>query len=434
MFMNNFLSEIQKRVLIYDGSKGVMLQRKGLKGEEAAEFWNVSRPEDVKDVYRAYKTAGSDVLQTNTFPGNRPSLEHYHLADKVYELNYTGVKLAREIAEGSNWVAASSGPTGLMPYPLGELTFDGAYQIFKEQVTAFVDAGTDCVNFETFTNIAEMRAAILAAKENSSLPVIASCSYDAGGKTLFGNPPEVCAVIAQSLGADLVGANCSAGPEGLVEVIKRLHTVATVPLQVKPNAGLPEVVDGKTIFKDTPDQFRQFVKAFCDQGVRLIGGCCGTTPEFIAAIKQEVARLGAVPFETAKEEAYIASPFQLLRMDEAGSHPVGRLKLGEGDLKSALETGDYPMVFDSARDLIFDGAAILYLDFTNFDGKLDIAEFISNFNLNIKVPIVIQSSNAEFLAEFIRYYPGKAGVVQTAGVEGIIEKYGCLGLKPDIWE
>jgi len=175
--MKDFLREIEKRVLIYDGSKGYMLQEVGLKGGECGEFWNITKKDEVKSVYLKYFAAGSDVIQTNTFPGNRAHLEKFSLSERTYDINYWGTKLAREAAGDDRLVAASIGPTGTLFEPSGELSFEAAYEIYKEQVQAVVDGGADIINFETFTDVAEMRAALLAAKENSNLPVICSMSF-----------------------------------------------------------------------------------------------------------------------------------------------------------------------------------------------------------------------------------------------------------------
>lgn len=427
--MQDFITEIQQRVLVYDGSKGVMLQRKGLQGNEAAESWNLNRPDDVREVYRSYQKAGSDVLQTNTFQGNRISLGHFGIENQTYDLSYRGVKLAKEIAGPTNLVAASAGPTGQLTYPLGELTFEQAYQIYKEQSTAFADAGADCIHFETFTNIVELRAAILAAKENTALPIIASCSYDSG-KTLYGNPPEVCAIIAESLGATMTGANCSSGPDKLIEVIQQMQTVASGPLMVKPNAGLPEMSNGQVSFKDTPEQFRQYVKEFCRLGVRLIGGCCGTTPEFIRAIRAEVDKLELGSFISLAKPAIIASSYQYKKLTELKDLRFKSLRIDEGPMANALIAGDYSEVIDAARDLIFDGADILSVEFSGATPPIDLPEFVSQFSLNIKHPIVLKGDDFQLLEGFIRLYPGQAGIVKIPGVDALQKKYGCIIIDP----
>lgn len=363
--MKNLIQELQERILLYDGAKGVMLQDKGLQAGEACEAWNINRKEDVKEIHRAYVDAGSDVIQTNTFPGNRISLDKFGLGDKTYDINYQGVKLAREEAGKGCYVAASVGPTGRMMAPMGELTFEGAYEAFREQLQAIQDAGADCVHFETFTDLAEMRAAILAARENTRLPIIASMTYEGGERTLTGTPPEAAALVCRSLGADVVGVNCSMGPEGLVSIIEKIHGVAKIPLMVKANAGLPEVVEGKSVFKETPEHFASFTPAFIQRGVRLIGGCCGTHPGFIGRLKEAVKGVTIPPLEEKPAQA-IASPYRILSLDGNESHPVGILSLDQGDPQALVE---------AAREQVLQGAEAICLDYHKIHRNLDLVQF-----------------------------------------------------------
>lgn len=434
--MKDFLTSIKEKVLLYDGSKGVMLQRMGLKGSEAAESWNISKPDEVKSVYSAYKQAGSDVIQTNTFPGNGIQLGAHKLGDKVYELNHTGVKLAKEIAGGERLVAASAGPTGLFFQPAGEMTFDQAYGIFSEQLKAIEDAGADVVNFETFTDLAEIRAAIIAAKEKTKLPVIASVTFNKGSRTMSGNPAEVCAIVCQSLGASVVGANCSGGPDSLLEPIKKMYSVATVPLAAKPNAGMPEIVDGKTVFVQNPEKFSAYTRAFVENGVRLIGGCCGTTPEFIAAIGKELD--GIVPPDVqAKKNFLIASQYEFVDMSASGKLSSKELRLYDKGLLAALKDGDFDEITDMVQDFEDDDIDYLTIDFGNMGPGFDVWGFASEFAMSAKKPVILKSESMEMLEKFLRYYPGRAGVVLTDAVKNALpqlQRYGILpvdiGFKP----
>jgi 5-methyltetrahydrofolate--homocysteine methyltransferase len=220
--VKSFLEEIKNRVLIFDGSKGYLLQRLGMKGGECPELWNVTHAALVKEIYRKYKEAGSDVIQTNTFQGNRNQLEKYSLGDRTYELNFEGTRLAREVMGRDGFVAASIGPVGKLFEPSGDLTFEACYEIFKEQLRGVVDGGADIINFETFTDLAEMRAALLAAKETTDLPVICSLAFESGGRTMMGTDPCTAVTVLKSLGADMVGTNCSFGPQHLLEVVKKM--------------------------------------------------------------------------------------------------------------------------------------------------------------------------------------------------------------------
>jgi methionine synthase I (cobalamin-dependent) len=229
------------KVLVFDGSKGVMLQQKGLEGGASAEEWNLTHPEQVREVYQSYIDAGADVIQTNTFCANAPLLKNHGLQEQLYAINYEGAKLALDTVSGTDvQVAASIGPTGLFFQPAGDMTFEMAVNIFKEQLQPLADAGIDVVNFETFTDINEMRAAIIAAKEMGGFQVVASMTYQ-GARTMSGNPPAACAVTCSALGAMFVGANCSGGPESLIGPIQEMDLVTNTSLCVKPNAGLPEM-------------------------------------------------------------------------------------------------------------------------------------------------------------------------------------------------
>ncbi|TGE33404.1 homocysteine S-methyltransferase family protein [Desulfosporosinus sp. Sb-LF] len=402
--MKNFLSSIQEKVLLYDGSKGVMLQRRGLTGNEASESWNLSNPEEVKDLYRQYQQAGSDVIQTNTFPGNRVTLEKHGIGDKTYELNFAGVKLAKEIAGENTYVAASVGPTGSFLEPSGNLSFDKAYSIFKEPLKAIEDAGADLVNFETFTDLNELRAAILAAKETTKLPIIASVTFNANSRTLFGNSAEVCAIVCQSLGVALVGANCSGGPDSLIEPIKKMFSVASIPLCVKANAGMPELVNGEVIYQQKPEQFSSYTQEFVENGVRLIGGCCGTTPEFISAIKQDLAEIKTPKLELNVNPT-LASAYNHLVLSKDQKYSVKRLSQ---DAITMLINGDFHNLIQDSKSESID---YLLLEFGDMKETFDVWEFVSQFSLLIKKPIILKSESAELLNKFLRYYPGKAGVV-----------------------
>ncbi len=428
--METFQSSIRERVLIYDGSKGVMLQKKGLKGNEAAESWNLSKPEEVKHLYNLYKQAGSDVIQTNTFPGNRVTLEKHNLGDETYQINFEGVKLAKEIAGDNTYVAASVGPTGMIMQPAGDLSFDRAYSIFKEQLKACEDAGADIINFETFTDLNELRAAILAAKENTSLPIIASVTFDETGRTMSGNSAEVCALVCESLGVDIVGANCSGGPDSLLEPIKKMSSVVSIPLSVKANAGMPKLVDGQAVYIQTPEEFSSYTKEFVENGVRLIGGCCGTTPEFIRAIKKEIDKIKTPDLEL-KPSSTIASPFNYLVLSKNKEYSVEKLTFNEENAVEMLKNGDY---YSLIRDFKSKDMDCLLIDFDNMSEPFDVWGFTSQISWAIKKPLIIKSQSVEILDQFLRYYPGKVGVIvsdDTSLSISELKHYGALMLNQE---
>ncbi|AFM39391.1 cobalamin-dependent methionine synthase I [Desulfosporosinus acidiphilus SJ4] len=426
--MKDFLSSIQQNVLLYDGSKGVMLQRKGLSGHEASEAWNLSHPEIVRNLYVEYRQAGSDIIQTNTFPGNKITLDKHGLGDKTYELVAAGVKLAREAAGEDTMIAASLGPTGTILEPSGDLSFEEAYDVFHETLKAVEAAGADLVNFETFIDLNELRAAVLAAKETTKLPIIASATFESNGRTTFGNSPESCAIACQSLGAAMVGANCSGGPDSLIEPIKKMYTVASVPLCVKPNAGMPELLNGEIIYRQTPEQFSSYTKEFVENGVRLIGGCCGTSPEFIRELKKALTGL-EIPEIHLQSTPTLASAFNHLVLSPNQEHSVKRLSQ---DAMTSLIDGNFSSLARECRTDAFD---YLLLDFGNIaETFFDVIDFAGQFGLTIRKPVVLKAESPEIIEQFLRYYPGRAGVVVSENSKlsiSRLEHYGAFIVNGD---
>jgi len=403
-----FLDAVNHKVLIYDGSKGVVLQSMGLTSGEIGELWNIDHPNKVAEVYKAYRAAGSDVIQTNTFSANRVALSAHGAADRLYEINYSGVKLAKDAADGA-FVAASVGPTGQMMAPFGSLTFEKAYETFAEQVKILEDAGADAIHFETFMDISELRAAILAAKENTGLPVIASVALEENGATLMGCPPAVCARICEAAGADVVGVNCSCGPELLLKPVEEMRRNTTLPIVAKPNAGLPVTENGVSVYKQTPEAFAELVPEFLKLGVRLMGGCCGTTPAFMTAIKESAS--GA---ETAHTEMdcskYLCSSGRMLDLSSDYS-------------MEEIEAEDPDDVVDDAQDAAEDADAIV-LHFPE-DTDYDMDDMVANLCSVVRIPVIVRG-DLHCMERFVRCYPGVAGVIGEA--KGL-DKYGVLPVK-----
>ncbi len=421
--LRNFMKEIKERVLIFDGSKGYMLQEMGMVGGECPELWNVTHPDEVRKIYSLYKEAGANVIQTNTFQGSRMILEKYGLGDRTFELNFEGARLAKEVMGNGGYVAASIGPLGKLFEPLGELTFDNAYSAFKEQVQALVDGGVDIINFETFTDLAEMRAALLAAKETCNLPVICSMAFEENGRTLMGTDPYVVVSVLKSLGADMVGTNCSFGSVHMLNIVKVMHEAGGIYLSAKPNAGLPELIDGVTIYSEKPAQFAAVAGEYCKLGVRLFGGCCGTTPEFIKEIKS-VLTDAVVPKLCSKTEQIITSGVKLLNLGNSKKINTGYLISDKSNLlidekiKNSLE-----YIVDKALEIACEGYDAIYInaDRINGSGQL-LANIIDTAQGYIKEPFIIETKKPQSLANALRIYRGKAGVVVNGCNEKLMEE------------
>jgi 5-methyltetrahydrofolate--homocysteine methyltransferase len=438
--LKNFINDIKNRILIFDGSKGYMLQKLGLKGGECPELWNITHREQVKKVHALYKEAGSDVIQTNTFQGNRVQLEKYSLGDKTYELNYEGARLAREVMGREGYVAASIGPVGKLFEPSGDLTFEHAYEIFKEQIEAVVDGGVDIINFETFTDLAEMRAALLAAKDVTELPVICSVAFESNGRTLMGSDPYTVATVLKSLGADIIGTNCSFGPKQSIEIIKAMSEAGGIYLCAKPNAGLPDVVNGQVIYKESAKVFSELAPEFAGYGVKLIGGCCGTTPEFVAAIKESLKDVNASKLN-GKSEKVISSGVSTLKLENNANISLGYLNTAaDEELNNELKNGNIEIITDRALDLAAEGFDAVYINVDSLQGNdMLLSDVVNIAQGYIKDPFILETENDKALEKTLRIYRGKAGIVvdgYSPEIMGklikVASKYGSTVIKKSV--
>ena len=274
-----------------DGATGTQLQQRGLPMGTCPDFWNLAQPEKVQEVGRCYVEAGSQVLLTNTLLANRFMLARHGLAERVADVNRAGVEISRRAAANRAAVFASVGPSGLMLLT-GQVTEESLKAAFVEQVEAIAEAGADGIVIETMSDVAEAALATAAAHE-TGLPVVACMTFGSGAKkdrTMMGVTPEQAAEQLAAAGADVLGSNCGQGIAGMVEICSRLHAAINGPIWIKANAGLPEVVEGQTVYKQTPAEFASYVPQLIEAGAALIGGCCGTTPEFIRAVVAKLRR------------------------------------------------------------------------------------------------------------------------------------------------
>ncbi|MER3456528.1 MAG: bifunctional homocysteine S-methyltransferase/methylenetetrahydrofolate reductase [candidate division GAL15 bacterium] len=320
--MNTFAERLRQGVLVADGAMGTMLYSRGVPFDQPFELVNATQPDFVVGIHVEYIRAGAELVETNTFGGNRFKLGARGLADRVRELNRAGAKLAKEARDVAGvpvFVAGSVGPLGKPLKPFGILPPEEAYDAFREQVEALVEGGVDLILLETFSDLEELRVAVRAAREVTDLPVVAQMTFDEDGHTPRGHTPAEVVEALQPLGVAAVGANCSVGPLPMVDVVSAMVRVASVPVTAMPNAGYPARVEGRYVYSTPPRYFAEHARRMAQAGARVVGGCCGTTPEHIAAVAEALRDLRPAP----QPRVVVTLP----RRPEAAPPPVGATEL-----------------------------------------------------------------------------------------------------------
>lgn len=405
-----------KRHYIFDGGMGTMLQASGLKTGHNPEKLNISNPEDIKAIHTAYAAAGADIITTNTFGASRRKMEE----DPTPYIE-AGVRLAKEAAEPYGaLVALDVGPLGTLLEPFGEMTFDEAYENFVEIVTVGAAAGADLILIETMSDLLEAKAALLAAKEHSNLPVFVTMTFGEDGKTFIGTDPGAAAVTLTSLGADVIGVNCSLGPDALMPVVEVLLKSTHLPVMVQPNAGLPKLVDGRTVFDVSAGDFAFYAEKFLDAGVAILGGCCGTTPEHICAVRECIGERQTLPRERGNDavlcgwQGIVVCGDTTTRVVGERINPTGRKKLSE-----AIRCKNWEYVAELAIEQQECGADFIVVNAGLPD--VDQSEALPAMVLAIQkvspLPLVIDCSDAIALEKALRVCRGRPILNSVNGSE-----------------
>ncbi|MCC2243502.1 homocysteine S-methyltransferase family protein [Roseburia sp. CLA-AA-H204] len=437
MTREEFKELVKNGPVILDGATGSNLQNAGMPVGVCPEQWILEHPQTMIDLQRAYVEAGTQILLAPTFTANRIKLEEYGLADKLVEMNQQLVAISKEAAGGKALVAGDITMTGQQLYPMGELQFEELVDIYKEQVKVVADAGADLFIIETMMSLQETRAAVLAIRETCDLPIMASMTYNEDGRSLYGTDPVTAVVTLQSLGADAVGMNCSTGPEEMLEPIRQTVEYAYVPVLAKPNAGLPELEDGVTVYKTTPEEFAEVGAKLVEEGVSIIGGCCGTTPAHIKALADKVKPMGIHHVEAPRRRV-LTSERKTVEIDLDGPFMVIGERInptGKKKLQAELREGSLNMVRDMARAQEENGAAILDVNMgmNGIDEKQMMLNTIHEVTYTVDCPLCIDSSHVDIIEAALRIYPGRA-LINSISLEKekfekllpIAKKYGAM--------
>ena len=432
----NFKDYLKNHIVYLDGGIGTLLQAEGLKPGEYPERWNLSHHDVIIDIHKAYFDAGSNVVCTNTFGANCLKFADDEL-EQIIKAAVANAKKAREqsVQKGEKFIALDIGPSGKLLKPLGDLDFEDAVNVFAKTVKLGVKYGVDLIIIETMNDSYETKAALLAAKENSNLPVIVSNAYGEDGKLMTSAAPAAMVAMLEGMGADAIGANCSLGPTQLRGVAEELLQKASVPVILKPNAGLPKSINGKTVFDVTVDEFSDEVAALVKKGVRVVGGCCGTTPEYIASLYSKTSEVAPVPI--ADKKITVVSSYT--HAIEFGESPIligERINpTGKKRFKQALLENDIDYILSEGVNQQEKGVHILDVNvgLPDVDEVHMLKNTVCELQAIIDLPLQIDTSNIAAMEEALRRYNGKAMINSVNGkresmeaIFPLVKKYGGL--------
>ena len=433
-----FRELVKNGPVLLDGATGTNLQKAGMPVGVCPEQWILENSEVLIDLQKRYVEAGTDILFAPTFTASRIKLKEYGLEDHLEEMNRKLVALSKEAAKGTNaLVAGDLTMTGEQLYPLGDLMFEDLVDVYKEQAKIIAEAGADLFVVETMMSLQECRAAVLAIREVCDLPVMVSLTYNEDGRTLYGTDPVTAVVVMQSLGADAVGMNCSTGPEAMLEPIAKMAEYATIPLLAKPNAGMPELIDGQTVFNVEPEEFAEVGKKLVEEGAAIIGGCCGTTPEHIRALKEAVKGIPVkAPLQTKRR--MLTSERKSVEITLDGRFMVIGERInptGKKKLQAELKEGSLNLVRTMALEQEENGASILDINMgmNGIDEKEMMLRTIYEVTSTVDCPLCIDSSHVDIIEAALRIYPGRA-LINSISLEKekfekllpIAKKYGAM--------
>ncbi len=420
-----FRSRLSREILILDGSMGVLVRSLGLQPGEPPENLILRKPEAVVEIHRRYLKAGADILLTNTFGATRLRLKDNRLDDRLESINRDAVRMAREVSGGRSFVGLSMGPLGKFLWPIGELQFDEAVALYREQVVAAVPEGPDLAVIETISDIRELKAAIVAVRSESDLPIVAHMTFTEDGRTVTGTDPVTCVTVASAMGVDAVGANCSVGPKELLPILEEMSGVSRIPLSAEPNAGLPKFERGIETYPTTPTEMAGYAVEYADLGVRVIGACCGSTPDHIRAVREALADRRPVMLDNAPRTRLAGRTLTIEVSDESPIVVIGERinPSGRKDLTRAIGARDTGFLRKEAAEQARHGARLLDVNMgvSDRDPVGTMVWAVRTVQQASPLPVIIDASDPAVVEAALREVEGKAMINSVSGEEDSLE-------------
>lgn len=430
--------EAKGRPIFLDGATGSNLQKKGMPTGVCPEQWILEHKEVMRELQRDFVWAGSDIVYAPTFTANRIKLKEYGLESEIRRINHELVSLSIGAVDGRAYVAGDLTMTGEQLSPIGKMDFEELIEVYKEQIRYLAEAGVDLLVIETMMSLQETRAAVIAAKEVCDLAVMATLTFESDGRTLFGTDAATAAIVLEGLGVAAVGTNCSTGPDKMVEVVRRMAEVTTIPIIAKPNAGLPALdAEGNTVYDMEADVFGDYMRDIVSAGASIIGGCCGTTPDYIRAAK-EAAGYRMISHRERSGKRYLTSERQTVAFDLTDNFIIVGERInptGKKKLQAALKEGSMELVTEFAQAQEDCGAGILDVNMgmSGIDEKCMMLKAIETVGNVTSLPLSIDSSHVEVLEAALRRYPGRALInsisgetAKTDALLAVAQKYGAM--------
>lgn len=417
---------LRDRILISDGAMGTMLQEAGLSQDGCPDELNLSRPKVVEDIHRAYIEAGAEMITTNTFGGNSIRLRQFGLQDKVESINSKGVEIARKASRSRFFIAASIGPTGAMLEPFGEMSFDEVYRAFRQQAEALFRAGCDLFAIETMTDLKELKAAVLACRDVSDLPICAQLSFEEGGRTVTGTDAKTAAVFLSALRVSILGSNCGSSLPNMEGVVRIMGEEVWTPIVAQPNAGVPRIVDGRPVFDADPEEMAEFARRFVELGANVVGSCCGSTPEHTRQISKCVRGMRPVTrkltpctrITSRSKTVYIGEGHPFLLVGER-INPTGRKNLAE-----EIKKEKFALVRREAIEQVRRGVGALDVNVSveGVEEAPTMERAVTQIQNLTDVPLFIDSLDRDALEAGLKAYVGKPVVNSVTGEKERLEE------------